>query len=109
MGIGGGVSDPVSSDYEWVVTGDASTPIFCKFSLFSSPFSPGFLDTVFLETMPMTRPYSCFGKLRKFGLMMSCYEQTKIAATNFLVFMELFSIEQRAKKTINFCKQVQTF
>ena len=89
-GIGEGVSDPVSFDYEWVVTGDASTPIFCKFSLFSSPFSPGFLDTVFLETMPMTRPYSCFGKLRKFGLMMSCYEQTKIAATNFLVFMELF-------------------
>ena len=29
------MSDPVSFDYEWVVTGDASTPIFCKFSLFS--------------------------------------------------------------------------
>ena len=38
MGIGGGVSDPVSLDYEWVVTGDASTPIFCKFSLFSFTF-----------------------------------------------------------------------
>ena len=42
MGIGGGVSDPVSSDYEWVVTGDASTPIFCKFSLFSSGKSKTF-------------------------------------------------------------------
>ena len=54
MGIGGGVSDPVSLDYEWVVTGDASTPIFCKFSLFSSAFCPGFLATVFLETLSVT-------------------------------------------------------
>ena len=49
MGIGGGVSDPVSLDYEWVVTGDASTPIFCKFSLFSWAFCQAFLfSDVFL-------------------------------------------------------------
>ena len=83
MGIGGGVSDPVSSDYEWVVTGDASTPIFCKFSLFSSAFSPGFLATVFLETLSVTWSDSCFqGDLRTFGMMMS--RQTQIA----LFFME---------------------
>ena len=59
-GIGEGVSDPVSLDYEWVVTGDASTPIFCKFSLFSFPFcQQRFLATVFLETMSMTQSDSC--------------------------------------------------
>ena len=97
MGIGEGVSDPVSLDYEWVVTGDASTPIFCKFSLFSFPFCQRFLATIFLETMSMTQSDSCehVGD----GMMMSCF--TKCAPTNFLVFMELVSISNNASDPIH--------